>query len=104
MGSVGNSRQSECSNVNAYPFWIERQWQEIIGWLMIGLFALMAAISRIIEKLKKRAREKHRERLKAGMSSNEMKRKKARSRSASISSVSRSVRRVNVRKRKVRRR
>merc|ERR1712087_493181 len=57
--------ESQCSNVNAYPFWIERQWQEVIGWSMIGLFLLMACVGRTIEALKNRARRKHRERLKA---------------------------------------
>ena len=62
--------QSECSNVNSYPFWIEQKWQEVIGWSMVALFVLMAGIGRTIEFLKKRARRKHRERIKAQMSSN----------------------------------
>ena len=50
-----------CTNSKVYPFWIEKQWQEIIGWFMLGLVVLMSCIGHFIAYLKKRARKKHRQ-------------------------------------------
>ena len=58
--SMSNNDDSSCSNVKAYPFWIEQKWQEIIGWFMVGLVLLMSCIGHFIAYLKKRARKKHR--------------------------------------------
>merc|ERR1712228_823268 len=51
----------DCVNNKVYPFWIEKRWQEIIGWFMLGLVVLMSCIGHFIAYLKKRARRKHRQ-------------------------------------------
>merc|ERR1719445_580008 len=63
MSNDGNDDddKSACGNSKAYPFWIEKKWQEIIGWFMLGLVVLMSCIGHFIAYLKKRARRKHRQ-------------------------------------------
>ena len=55
-----HDEDNECANTNKIPFWIEQKYQEIIGWFMLGLVLLMSCIGHFIAYLKKRARRKHR--------------------------------------------
>eukprot|EP01084_Bolivina_argentea_P131413 231957_1 len=78
LSMTGDGRGISCNNSKKYPFWIEKKWQEIIGWLMILLVLCWSCIGYFIAYLKKRARKKHREHVREQMKSNNKNKNKRR--------------------------